>query len=143
MVVNHPRRRFEQVAVDVQSVTPRTAAGSIKILVMSDTFTRFARVVPIPDEKTDTVARVILDEWVSIFGPMQSTLSDRGPNFIGATLKAIAEQLGVRRVSTSPLHPQFKGCLEWWNSTLFQYLACVVNTGGELGLARGTCLLSL
>lgn len=82
MVLYHPRRRFERFAVYVQSMTPTKASGSIKILVMIDTFTRLARVVPIPDEIADTVARTILDEWISIFRPMETMLSDRGTNFI-------------------------------------------------------------
>ena len=42
MQVYHPARRFQQVAVDVQTITPRTRAGNIKVLVIIDTFTRFA-----------------------------------------------------------------------------------------------------
>ena len=96
-----------------------------------DTFTRFARAIPIPDERADTVAKLILDEWISIFGPMERLLSDRGPNFIGTVVKAMAEQLGVNRVKTSPLHPQANGCVERWNRTLMQDIACFMSTGSE------------
>lgn len=37
MVVYHPGHRFQQVAVDVQTITLRTQAGNIKVLVMIDT----------------------------------------------------------------------------------------------------------
>ncbi len=73
--VIHPRGRFEQVEVDVQTVKPRTAAVKMKVLAMVD--------VLIPDEKSETIIRVIVDEWISIFGPMVRLLSDRGPNLIG------------------------------------------------------------
>lgn len=62
----HPRWRFEQVAMDVQTITPRTDAENIKILVMIDVFTRFVRAVPIPNEKAETISEVLLDEWIAV-----------------------------------------------------------------------------
>ena len=75
----HPSHRFEEVAVDVQTITPRTESGNINVLVMVDIFTRFAPAVALPDEKAETIAQCLLDSWVSIFGPMERLLSDRGP----------------------------------------------------------------
>lgn len=128
MEVYHPCRRFQQVAVDVLTITQRTLAGNINVLVMIDTFTRFARAVPIPDERAETVARKILDEWVAIFGAMETFLSDRGPNFIGKVVSNMAERLGTKPVTTSPFHPQANGCVERWNRTLPQDIACFVCT---------------
>ena len=130
-VVYHPQRRFQKVTVDVQSVTWRTSAGSTNVLVIVDTFTRFAREIPILDERADSVAKWILDEWVSIFGPMENLLSDRGPNFIGTVIKKMAEQLGVRRRKSSPLHPQANCCVERCNRTLIQDVSCFMSAGSE------------
>ncbi len=125
----HPRGRFEQVAVDVQTVTPRTVSGNIKILAMIDVFTRFVRAIPIPDEKAETIARVIVDEWVSIFGPMVRLLSDRGPNLIGKIVEEMSGMLGIGRLRTYPLHPQANGTVERWNRTVGRDLASFVCTG--------------
>lgn len=57
MSVYYPSSRFQQVSIDVQTMSPRTQAGNVEVLVMIDTFPRFARAVPIPDERADTVAR--------------------------------------------------------------------------------------
>ncbi len=65
----HPKRRFEQVALDIQTISPRTNGGNIKIVAMIDVFTRFLRAVPVPDEKATTISRFVVDEWVSIFWP--------------------------------------------------------------------------
>lgn len=96
MQIYHPLPRFSQVAVDVQTVTPRTARGNIKILFLVGTFTLFARDVAISDEKAAKIAETIVDEWISIFGTMETLLSDRGPNFIGKVVFGMAEALGVR-----------------------------------------------
>ena len=131
MKVHHPGRRFQQVAVDIQTITRWTQAGNINVLVMKDTITRFARVVPIPDERAETVAKKILDGWVSIFGSIETLLSDRGLNFIRTVVSSMAKQLGKKRVKTSPFHPQANRCVERWNRTLAQDLACFVCTGQE------------
>ena len=60
--VVHPRRRFEQVAFDVKTITPRTRRGNIKVLALIDVFTRYVRARPIPDEKAETIAGVLLED---------------------------------------------------------------------------------
>lgn len=79
-VYNSPRR-FAQVAVDVQTFTPRASRSIIKILVIVDTLTRFVRAVLIRDEKAETIAEPLIQERISIFGRMETQLSDRGPMF--------------------------------------------------------------
>ena len=100
MEIVHPKRRFEQVAIDVQTITPRTAAGNTKILVMIDVFTRFVRAVPIPNERAGTVAKVLMDEWIGLFGPMEKLMSDGGTNLVSKVVDNLAEQLGVGSMRT-------------------------------------------
>lgn len=131
MEVVHPGRRFEQVAIDIQTITPRTQAGNIKILVMIDVFTRFVRAVPIQNEKASTVAKVLLDEWISIFGPMEKLLTDGGTNLVSKVVQNLANQLGVKRVKTYPWHPQANGTVERWNRTIAKDLASFMATGED------------
>lgn len=84
--VVHPVRRFEQVGFDVQTITPRTSRGNIKVLAMVDIFTRYVRARAIPDEKAETIAQVLLEEWIGVFGPMEWLLSDEGPNMVGKVM---------------------------------------------------------
>lgn len=46
-------------------------------------------------------------------------------------MKAMADQLGARRVVTSPIHPKANGCVEHWNRTSVQDLPCFVSAGSE------------
>ena len=131
MGMHHPSRRFEEVAVDVQTITPRTGSGNIKVLVIIDTFTSFARAVAMPDERADTIAQCLLDNWVSVFGPMERLLSDHGPSFMGSVMQELTSNLGIKQVFTSPPHPQANGCVERWNRTLAQDLACFISTGQD------------
>ena len=39
----HPKRRLQLVAFDIQTITPRTKSGNLKVLAMIDVMTRFVR----------------------------------------------------------------------------------------------------
>ena len=107
-----PQKRFEQVAFDVQTITPRTTQGNIKVLAMVDVFTRYVRARAIPHEKAETIARALIDDWVSIFGPMEWLLSDGETNLMGDAIRELTEMLGIGRLQTYPLHPQANGTVE-------------------------------
>ncbi len=115
--------------MDVQTITPRTGRGNIKVLAIIDVFTRFVRAVPVPDEAAETIARALLDQWICVFGPVVRLLSDRGPNFIGKIVEKLAALLGIGRLRAYPLHPQANGTVERWNRTLTRDLASFVATG--------------
>ena len=102
MQVHHPLRRSSRVAVDVQTVTPRTSRGNIKILVLVYKFTRFAWAVAIPDERAKTIAAAIAGEWVSVFRLMEFVLSNRAQFY---------REGGVRDVECS-------GCEDGYNVRL-------------------------
>ena len=71
----HPTRRFE--AVDFMEVSPNSERGNTKFVVIGDTFTRFAWAYPVPDEKFEAIAMVLLDGWILRYGPPEKLLSDR------------------------------------------------------------------
>ena len=127
--VVHPRLRFEQVAIDIKTVTQRTEPGNIKILVMIDAFTRFVRAVPVPNEKTETIAKALLDKWVAVFGPMETLMSDGGTNLVSKVVQNLTEHLGIGRMQTYPWHPQANGTVERWNRTVAKDLASFMTTG--------------
>lgn len=112
MQVSQPKRRFSVVAVDLQSITSRTTSGNIKVVDMVDTFNRFVRAVAVPEERAETIAAAIMDHWISLFGRIESLLSDRGPSFIGHIVDELAKKLGVRQLVTYPLPPQANGAME-------------------------------
>lgn len=127
MVVYHPSRRFEIVAVDVLEISPKSARGNSKIAVIGDTFTRFVWAYPIADEKVETIARVLLDGWFLRYGPPEKLLSDRGKTFAGAVIKRMCELTGVKKIFTSSYHPQCDGFIERMNRTLCNDLAAYVS----------------
>lgn len=125
----HPKRSFGQVAFDVQTISPRTKAGNIKVLAVIDVFTRFVRPKPISEEKADIIAKALVEEWISLFGPMEQTLSDGGTALVGTVLKDLTEVLGISGVKARSLHPQANGTVERRNRTLARNIASSIAAG--------------
>ena len=76
MQVWHPRARFHTVAVDVLEVSPKTARGNRKVLVIGDLFTRYMMAVPVATESAEVLADVLFERWITVFGPPVRLLSD-------------------------------------------------------------------
>jgi transposase InsO family protein len=126
MVQYHPRRRFEIVACDVLEIKPASLNGNSKVLVIGDCFTRFIAAVPIPNERAETLAKVLLDHWILLYGPPEKLLSDRGPSFMSSVLREVLDVVGCRKIYTSAFHPQTDGMIERFNRTLCEDLAKMV-----------------
>jgi hypothetical protein len=137
MVEYHPTRRFEIVAIEVMEVSPKSGRGNTKVVVIGDTFTRFAWAYPVADERFETIAKVLLEGWILRYGPPEKLLSDRGKVFVGEMLERMCNMMGVKKIFTTSYHPQCDGFVERLNRTLCKDLAAFVSceTDWDLHLA--------
>lgn len=92
-------------------------------------FSWYVRAKAIPDEKAGTIVRVLVEEWISVFGPMEQLLSGGGTNLVGKVVEDLSAMLGVDRMQTYRIHPQANGIIERWNRTLEWDLASFMATG--------------
>lgn len=58
----------EMWAMNFVGPLPMSDGGNRYILVMADYYTRWAEAIPLPDQRTETVARVIMRDIVSRYG---------------------------------------------------------------------------
>lgn len=58
--ITHLKRIFSQIAFGLQKITQSTMSGNIKEWEIFDVFTRFVRSKAIADEKSRTIARVLM-----------------------------------------------------------------------------------
>ena len=49
---------------------------------ITDAFTWYTDLVPIPDKKTTTVAKELLDQWILRHGFYEQVISDHGGEFV-------------------------------------------------------------
>ena len=71
-----------------------------------------------PDATAETVARALIEHWVSRFGTPATITHDRGRQFQSALLTALANLLGCRSISTTAYHPQANGMVERFHRQL-------------------------
>ena len=85
------------------------------ILVISEYLTRWTETAAIPDTRAITIATKLMERIVFPHGCPARILSDKGPQFNGEVLQALATQLGLQQIFTSPYHPQMNRLTVWMN----------------------------
>ena len=65
-----------------------------------------------------TTARVLYNNYFSVFGFPQCLMSDQGTEFCGKVVTAMCSLLGVKKIRTTPYHPQTNGSAERVHQTL-------------------------
>ena len=112
---------LELVHMDYLSLEP--SKGNIEnVLVITDHFTRYALAYPSKTQTAQATARILWDNFICHYGFPERFISDQGRNFESDLIKELCKIAGVKKVHTTPYHPQGKGQCERFNSTLCNML---------------------
>ena len=98
--------------------------GHRYVLTVIDQASRFLRFIPIKNKTAAVVAEVILQEWVSVFGPPRWVIADGGREFQNKCFHKLAALLGITRVMTCPRSPYENGRTERSHQFLKTYFRC-------------------
>ena len=118
---------MERIAIDVLGPLPVSEDGNKYILIAMDYFTKWPEAYPLPNQEAVTVAKVLVEEFISRFGMPIELHSDQGRNFESRVFAELCSLLGIKKTRTTPLHPQSDGMVERYNRTLEKQLAIFVN----------------
>lgn len=122
-----PSYPWQKAAMDILGPLPLTERGNKYILLVVDYFTKYPEGFSLPDQKAETIARVLLEEVFSRHGVVESLLSDCGKNFLSKIILEICSRLGVKKLNTTPWHPSSDGLVERLNRTILSVLSYLVN----------------
>ena len=112
---------LELVHMDYLSLEP--SKGNIEnVLVITDHFTRYALAYPSKTQTAHATARILWDNFICHYGFPEKFISDQGRNFESDLIKELCKIAGVKKVHTTPYHPQGNGQCERFNSTLCNML---------------------
>ena len=115
---------FELISVDLVGPLPETVDGFRYIFTSIDKFTRFCRLIPIKDMKTMSILKA-WNEWLSLFGPPASVLSDNGSQFVSVIWDDYNKQFGIKMKRSSPYWPEGNGQIERLHRWLKQRLTLI------------------
>ena len=88
------------------------------VLVVADHFTRYVQAFITKNHTARTMARVLYNNYFSVFGFPQRLMSDQGTEFCGKVIVAMCSLLGVEKIRTTPYHPQTNRSAERVHQTL-------------------------
>ena len=93
------------------------------ILVIKDHFTRFTQVYVTNNHTARTMARILYNEFFSVFGFPRRLMSDQASESTGQVISELCNLLGVTKIRTSPYHPQTNDTVERVHQTLRRMIA--------------------
>ena len=98
-----------------------------KILVVTDHFSQFVQAYKVKDKRAITIAKCLYDIYFRHYGFPQHLLSDEGTEFCNAVLNEMCIYLNIKKLHTSPYHPQTNGAVERVHQTLEQMITKLDN----------------
>ena len=83
---------------------------SIKnVIVIMDHFTCYALAIVTKDQMAETVAKVLYERFIVVFGAPAKLLSNWGENFTSVLVEELCAAFGIQKCQTTSYHPQCNG----------------------------------
>jgi hypothetical protein len=113
---------FEKCCLDIVGPLPETQKGNKYILTFQDELSKFLVAIPIPRQDAETVAQEFVTNIVLKLGTPSKILTDQGSNFLSEVFKNTCKMLKIKKLQTTPFHPESNGGLERSHRILKEYL---------------------
>jgi len=105
-------RPMEIMGIDLLGPLTITKDGNQYILVLVDLFTKWIEAWAIPDMEELTIAKKLVEEFISRNGAPEMLTSDRGSQFMSNLIREICSLMGTRQRFTTAYNPRANGQAE-------------------------------
>ena len=112
----------DRVHIDLFGPLPSSYSNNKYLVVMTDAFSKWVEIQPIPSKHAHVVARAFYDKWICRFSAPKLLVSDQGSEFTADVFKTLTEQFKIPHNYSSVMHPQSNGQVERFNRTMISYL---------------------
>jgi hypothetical protein len=116
--------------------------GNIYILVITDAFTKMARLTPIDGKDAATVTRAMMNDMYT-FGVPHTVVTDQGSEFVSQMQNIIFNSLNIDRKVTTGYHPRCNGAAEQFNKIMVSNIKAQMQQQGKSTLDWEQCLAPL
>ena len=93
---------------------------------MGEYYNKYTEAYALPDHAAQTVARVVVEQWICRYGLPRIMHSDQGRDFENHMFTGRCRLLDIEKTKTCPYRPQSDGMIERFNGTFAQMLATFV-----------------
>ena len=128
MITEATSRPFKRIAIDITEM-PTSASGNKCALVVMDYFSKYVKIYPMPDQKTETVLEALFDRVYEL-GVPERLHSDQGRQFESDMFQLMCKRMGIRKTRTTPYHPESDGMVERFMRTLKDMVAKYIDSEG-------------
>ena len=104
------------------TLEPSQSLRVANVLVFQDNFTKHILVYVTPDQTAKTIAKFLYQGYISVFRVLARLLSDRGANFMSSVIEEMCQILGMKKLQTTPYHPQTNRLVERMHQTIMQMI---------------------
>ena len=102
LVANQP---LELLCIDFTKADV-AKGGKENILVLTDAFSKYSQVFVTNNQKSLTVAKILVEKWFSVFGIPARIHSDQGRSFDNEIISSLCKMYGIRQSTTMPYNPR-------------------------------------
>lgn len=95
--------------------------------MVSDYFTKWTEAYPLKNIESQTVAKVLVEQFFCKYGVPEIVHSDQGRQYESRLFKDMCELLGIKKTRTTAFHPKSDGMVERFNKTLATMLSAYVS----------------
>ena len=123
---------MERIAIDFMGPFNRTIpqngnAPKRYLMVIGDYFTKWTEAIPLENLEAKTVARALIDNFISRFGVPLFIHTDQGTSFESKLFQETCQILGIKKTRTTKARPQSDGMIERANRTIINMLSAFVS----------------
>jgi transposase InsO family protein len=106
------KKPWERCHIDLTGPFIKTKRGNRYILIFTDFLTKWVEVFAVRNKTAIEVAECLFDEIIMRHGAPITLHSDRGTEFVNEVVDQTTILMRIKRVTTSPYHPQANGHAE-------------------------------
>ena len=119
-----PQGPMQFICMDIVGpISPVSFKGNRFCLTVIDMLTGYTMAVAIPNKSAETVVKVYMDHFYSIFGGSSSMLTDNGSKFRNEMFDEVCDKLGIKRVYSPVYTAQSNGKLEGFHRFFKAYIS--------------------
>ena len=118
-----PKGPREFLQVDFIGLLPSARGWYRYCLVIIDRFSKWVEAIPTRSNTATTVARVLVNQIIPLWGAPMQIESDQGTHFTGQVTKSVCKMLNIVQKFHVPYRPQSSGMVECVNRMIKEGIA--------------------
>ena len=139
-----PEYPFQTVGIDTCGPYLESFSGNRYIVTIVDHFSGWPEAYPCQDKSAETIAKLLLEEFIPRFSCPSTILSDNGSEYVNSIIACLSKELNIHRMTCSPHHPQGNGKTERFHRVLNDILEKSPDSrSAKLKFVYHPCLIGL